>query len=191
MIATSSKHRRVVVMFLMVTTAGIAQANMLNNSSLEQEGETWETARHWRMDVPDDHGDAWGTAMRANWRAIDGYFTGAIRGGWAGVGDYGGFWQEVRIEPGMNYKATAWFWADAAWHAGIQEMKLEFWNEDRTEMMGDYLLRLEGIGESWTPREISIPAPANSAWGRVVINVSGIGNHGSLLVDKIELHAQR
>jgi len=187
MITPSASHRRAALFGLLFATS-VASANMLNNSSFEQAGETWETARHWRMDDPDDHGDAWGAAIRSNWRAIDGYHAGAIRGGWAGVGDYGGFWQEVHIEPGMNYKAMAWFWADAAWRSDVQEMKLEFWNEDRTEMVGDYLLRLESIGESWTPREITLSAPPNAAWGRVVINVSGIGHHGSLQVDKIELH---
>jgi len=190
MIRTFNPPMRTAVMILLMTS-GAAMANLLSNASFEQDGENTESAQHWRIDVPNDHGDAWGTAIRSNWRAFDGYHAGAIRGGWTGMGEYGGFWQEAKIESGKTYKASAWFWADHSWHADTQEFKLEFWNEDRTEMVGESTLPLRDISESWTQREITADAPGNAVWGRVVINVNGAGHHGALQIDKVELDAAR
>lgn len=178
-------------MLLLVGASTVTRANLLNNPSFEEQGERSEAARHWRMDDPDDHGDAWGTAIRTDWRAFDGYHAGAIRGAWAGMGEYGGFWQEVAVEPGVIYKASAWFWIDHNWRAGVQELKIEFWNSDRTEMLAEQTVPLEGIGESWTRKEVVLTAPPYAAWGRVVINAHDVGNSGSLQVDQIALEAAR
>lgn len=177
---------------LMITGAStLAHANLLNNPGFEEQGERYEAARHWRMDDPDDHGDAWGTAIRTDWRAFDGYHSGAIRGAWAGMGEYGGFWQEVAIEVGVTYKASAWFWADQAWRAEVQELKIEFWNSDRTELLAEQVVPLEGVGESWTRKEVSLTAPQHAAWGRIVVNAHNVGSNGSLQLDQVALEAVR
>ena len=142
-----NKYTFGLVALLITGASTLAHANLLNNPGFEEQGERYEAARHWRMDDPDDHGDAWGTAIRTDWRAFDGYHSGAIRGAWAGMGEYGGFWQEVAIEVGVTYKASAWFWADQAWRAEVQELKIEFWNSDRTELLAEQVVPLEGVGE--------------------------------------------
>lgn len=174
---------------LLVGFSTAAQANLLNNPGFEEQAGRWECARHWRIDEPDDHGDAWGTAVRANWRAREGSFMGAVQGAWAGIGEYGGFWQEVTIEPGVTYKASAWFWADAAWRADLQEFKLEFWNADRTEKLVETLVPLNDVDEDWVYKEVILQAPAGAVWGRVVVNVNGVGHTGALQVDDVHLNA--
>jgi len=169
---------------------GIASANLLNNPGFEVAGTQAENAQHWKMHDPDDHGDAWGTAIRVDWRAREGRFVGVVRGAWAGLGEYGGFWQEVGVTPGVTYRATAWFWADGSWRAETQEMKLEFWNSERTEIIASETIALHDIGEIWVQKEISAVAPEGSAWTRVVINVAGAGEAGALQIDEVSLVAQ-
>ena len=169
--------------------AGAANANLLQNGSFEEAGNEPETARHWKMNDPSEHGDAWGSAIRVDWRANEGTHIGAIRGKWAGVDEYGGFWQEARVEAGKTYRASAWFWADNGWGAGVQELKIEFWGEDRTEKLGERIVSLCDVGESWTLKEVTLDAPVNAAWGRVVINVSEVGEEGALQIDQVALDA--
>jgi len=164
---------------------GIARANLLQNPGFEDEGERSDAARHWRLDDPDDHGDAWGNAIRSDWRSHEGRFAGAIRGAWSGMGEYGGFWQEVAIEPGKKYRVSAWFWADAAWACGTQEIKIEFWDQDRMHLLGTEQLALGTIGENWELREVSATAPGGSVWARVVISVDQAGEAGALQVDSV------
>lgn len=173
----------------LVLTTSAARANLLQNGSFEEAGNEPETARHWKMNDPSESGDAWGSAIRVDWRANDGAHIGAIRGKWAGADEYGGFWQEARIEPGKTYRASAFFWADQSWGAGVQELKIEFWGEDRTEKLGERSVGLSDVGENWTLKEVTLDAPAGAAWGRVVINVGEVGNDGALQVDQVSLES--
>lgn len=181
------------IYFLAITliglTGGTACANLLNNPGFEMAGTQAEDAQYWKMNDPDDHGDAWGTAIRVDWRAREGRHIGVVRGSWAGVGEYGGFWQEVAVTPGATYRANAWFWADGAWRSETQEMKLEFWNTERTEILASETIALHDIGEIWVQKEIDAVAPEGAAWARIVINVSGAGDAGALQVDEVSLVA--
>jgi hypothetical protein len=172
-----------------MAVAGGAQANLLKNPSFEEAGIAAESAQNWKMNDPDDHGDAWGNAIRVDWRAQEGRHIGVIRGTWAELGDYGGFWQEAEIVAGTSYKASAWLWADAGWKAETQEIKMEFWNADRTEMLGSEIVALHDIGETWVQKEVSAMAPEGATWCRVVLNVAGAGDSGALQVDSISLDA--
>jgi len=174
---------------LLISLTGFAHANLLRNPGFEEEGERNDAARHWRLDDPDDHGDAWGNAIRCDWRAHEGQFAGAIRGAWSGMGEYGGFWQETTIEPGSMYRASAWFWADAAWTCGNQEIKLEFWDSDRINLLGSTPLLLGAIGENWERREVSGLAPEGAVWARIIISVDQAGEAGSLQVDSASIEA--
>lgn len=181
------------MLVVLLLTAGsltyAASANLLNNPGFEEAGTQPESALYWKMHDPNDHGDAWGNAIRADWRAQGGRHIGVIRGGWAGVGEYGGFWQEAEITAGTSYKATAWFWADSQWSAETQELKLEFWNADRTEMLADESVTLHDVGEVWVQKEVSAEAPENAVWARVVIHAAGAGDHGALQIDNVSLDA--
>lgn len=162
---------------------------MLKNPSFEEAGTLRDAALYWKMNDPDDHGDAWGNAIRIDWRAHEGRYVGVVRGAWAGMGDYGGFWQEAEAKPGSTYKANGWFWADGGWKAETQELKLEFWNSDRTEMLGSQTIALHDVGEIWVQKEVEAVAPEHSGWVRVVVNVSGAGDNGALQMDELSLEA--
>jgi hypothetical protein len=169
--------------------SGVTHANMLKNPGFETAGTKEESALHWKIDDPDDHGDSWGTAIRVDWRAREGRHIGVVRGSWAGLGDYGGFWQEVPATNGTTYKFTAWLWADGAWRAETQEMKLEFWNEDRTSVISSETIALHDIGEIWVQKEVEAKAPEGAAWARIVINVAGAGDQGAIQIDELSLEA--
>lgn len=186
-----STFRYAALLLFVSATVGVAGDNLLKNPGFEESASHDYDALHWRMHEPDDHGDAWGTAIRTDWRAREGRYIGVVRGGWAGVGEYGGFWQEVAAEAGVTYRASAWFWADGAWRAETQEMKLEFWNADRTAVVGSETVALNDIGEIWVQKEIEAAAPEGTAWVRMVINASGTGNDGALQIDEVSLVAQR
>ena len=173
-----------------LTFSRTANANLLKNSGFETAGTKEDSAVHWKMNDPDDHGDAWGTAIRADWRAHEGRNIGVIRGSWAGLGDYGGFWQEVAVTSGATYICTAWLWADGGWRAELQEMKLEFWNADRTAVISSETIALHDIGELWVQKELEANAPEGAAWARVVINVTGTGDQGALQIDEISIEAR-
>ena len=171
-----------------VSGMAIASANLLKNASFETTGTDGEaTAQNWKMNDPDEHGDAWGSATRETWRAHEGAAIGTVRGTWAQAGDYGGWWQEAEATAGTMYRVSAQFYADANWTASAQELKIEFWNADRSEMLGAATNAIVGVGEMWTEVSVDGTAPEGTAWARAVINVSGAGEAGALQVDEVVL----
>lgn len=185
---TISGKRWIMGLGLMLVTAGAASANLLYNTSFELESAfSYGFALNWKLNDPDDHGDAYGSASRENWRAHEGQFLGAIRGTWAGQGDFGGFWQEAEGHGGTTYRASAWFYADAGWRAQTQDLKLEFWNWDRTQLLGSAVNSLYELREEWSRHEVSAVAPDGTQWVRVVIHASGAGEAGALQIDEVEL----
>lgn len=175
---------------VLTTAAALALAapgwadNLLYNAGFEAESSfSSGSAQNWKMNDPDDHGDAWGSSSRENWRAKDGAFMMAIRGTWAGAGDYGGVWQEAEGRGNQTYRLSAWFWADPSWKPQSQEMKIEFWNWDRTALLGSAVQNIEDIGEEWKQRELVAVSPDGTEWVRVVFNVSGTGEAGALQID--------
>lgn len=179
--------RALALLIAMLVLAANARANLLKNPSLEDAGDQEASAKYWKINDPDDHGDAWGNAIRVDWRAHDGRHIGVVRGTWAEMGDYGGFWQETEATPGAAYRASAWFWADGGWKAEVQELKLEFWNSDRTEIVGSQAVGLHDVGELWVHKEVEGTAPENAAWVRLVVSVSGAGDQGALQFDELSL----
>ncbi len=164
--------------------------NLIYNGSFEAESAfSYGFAQNWKMNDPDDHGDMWGNAARENWRAKDGAYIMALRGTWAGTDDFGGIWQEAEGRGQQAYQLTAWLWQDAGWTAAVQEMKLEFWNWDRTELLGSAVLKLENLGEEWSRRELNAVSPEGTEWVRVVFSVSGAGPTGALQIDDVALEA--
>lgn len=165
-------------------------SNLLSNASFETESaHAVGYALHWKLNDPDDHGDSWGSASRESWRAHRGQFMIAIRGTWANSGDYGGIWQEAQGRAEQTYRASGWFYADVGWTATVQEFKLEFWNWDRSQLLGSTAISLEDVGETWSKREVSAVAPAGTEWVRLVVNVSGAGPTGALQIDDVSLES--
>jgi hypothetical protein len=181
--------RRALSLFLFLLAASaFAGENLLQNPSFEIEGSYDANATlNWKLNDPDDHGDSWGAASRENWRSHDGQFAAAIRGTWANAGDYGGWWQELECQPGEVYRLTAWLWADGSWSAKTQDIKIEFWNIDRSTLVSVAMTSVQDASEIWSQKSVESRAPDGSFWVRVVINVSGAGPAGSLMVDDLDL----
>lgn len=166
----------------------VGLANMLRNASFEEPApSTSRAALHWSMHEPDTHGDRYGSASREDWRSRDGMNIMTVRGTWAHAGEYGGVWQEAEAEAGEIYRASAWFWADPDWDPRVQEMKLEFFSANHSELLKTKSEPLGEISTEWTRREITATAPEESAWIRVVISVEDAGDTGALQFDTIYL----
>lgn len=176
------------LLFVALATASLAGENLLQNGSFEVEGSyNVNSALNWKLNDPDDHGDSWGSASRESWRAHEGQFTASVRGSWANSGDYGGWWQELECQPGQVYRLTAWVWADGAWTAATQEIKLEFWNIDRSTQVSVASTAMPDVSEIWSQKAVEARAPDGAFWIRAVVNVSGAGPAGSLLADDLDL----
>lgn len=177
--------------FALVPLAAAA-GNLLLNPSFEYETVAdFHACVFWTMNSPDVHGDSYGSAQRENWRARDGFYAMAIRGAWAGAGEHGGVWQEVPAAPGSVYRFSAWVWADAAWTAQTRELKIEFWNADRSRQIATTAQPLADVGETWREFALEAVAPADAAWVRAVVHVAGAGPAGALLVDSLALQTGR
>jgi hypothetical protein len=176
------------IAFLVCAAAGAAWAGLLQNTSFETAGSGGDqTAKNWKLDDPNEHGDAYGSATRENWRAHEGTWIGVIRGTWADAGDMGGFWQEAEATAGTTYRATAQLWSDPDWSAQVQEMKIEFWNSDRSEQISAVTNAILGTGESWNEATVEGIAPEGAGWARAVIHAGGVGEAGALQIDEFDL----
>ncbi|HOW97118.1 MAG TPA: hypothetical protein P5567_13655 [Kiritimatiellia bacterium] len=163
-------------------------SNLLRNASFEMPGSSDSRARYWEDANPDSHGNIWSNVSRVAWRCYYGGAEAAVRGTWAGV-NIGGWWQEAPATAGSNYQASAWFWADHSanvWTAAVQELKIEFLDSGYS-LLGSSSVGLSGVVESWTQKTVSAVAPANTAWARFVVNVSGASAQGALQFDDAEL----
>lgn len=173
-----------------VSLTGFAQqaTNLLNNAGFETQGSSSTKAYYWEMNNPDTHGDSWRTAARSSNKANTGSWAGELKGQWSGDW-YGGFWQEAAASPGLQYSASAWFWANSDWSAQKQELKLEFYDASfnllQTSVTGTY-----HIGEAWQEVKIASTSPENTAWARLVVNVERAGESGSLYVDDTQLRVE-
>jgi hypothetical protein len=183
-----AKQFGVTIVSFLASGLVLASAGLLKNASFETAGSDGDqAAQNWKMNDPDEHGDAWGSASRENWRANDGTWIGVVRGTWANAGDYGGFWQEAEAMAGTTYRVSAQVWTDPDWTAQSQELKLEFWNADRNEMLAAVTNAIVGSGEMWTEVSVDGIAPEGAAWARAVISVSGAGPSGALQIDQFDL----
>ena len=174
--------------FYAVVSLENGPSNLLGNASYEVSGSADARARYWEMNTTDTHGDAWGSAVREDWRCHQGAAAAAVRGSWSGS-NYGGWWQEGAAEASKTYQATAWFWADHAantWTAAVQELKIEFYSSSYS-LLGSNRVGLADVEETWTQKTVRATAPAGTSWARFVVNVSGAGSAGALQLDQTTL----
>lgn len=173
----------------------IVGSNLLNNPSFEFEGANTNIATHWKLNDPDMHGSASGTALRVNWRASEGTWSATIRGTWSGAGSSGNFWQEIPINGTDRYRLSGWFWADdgnpyGPWYATEQYMALDFIarSESNDTILLTITQHLSGINQTWQQRTIEVDSPTGANWARVRVSASGVGSDGSLQIDDLNLH---
>jgi hypothetical protein len=183
-----------IAMFIVAVGAAAVAAestNLLRNGSFEEpatEG-AFNEAKHWKMTLPDAHGDSWGSASREKWRSVDGAYIGAVLGIWADRGAHGGIWQEVEAEPGTAYRFSGSFFCDPEWTAKIQEIKLEFWDAAYTTLLDEARTPIVDCDMTWKSLAVKATAPAGAVWARVVVNVVNAGASGALQIDDLKLVA--
>lgn len=162
--------------------------NLLRNPSFEKQAPAgFNHASFWAMNQPTSRGDMYGSASREDWRSYDGLYIMTVRGQWAEAGGYGGCWQEVEAEPGVEYHASGWFWSDPEWDAELQEMKLEFWGPDYARLLHSKSVSLEDVTAAWAKYEVLAVAPVGAAYVRLVIHVEETGYYGALQFDHMLL----
>lgn len=168
--------------------------NLIKNPSFEVAGSWSERARNWEWGVPDTHGNywqegQWSRAKRQNYaRHRSGGWLGTLAAKWSpGDDDFGGWWQEGAALPGYTYQASAWFWSDPEWVGGNHEMKIEFYNADRSTMLDVATTYYMATNTHWTRNTVRAVAPPDTAWARIVIAMSGAGTQGAMQFDDVEL----
>ena len=174
-----------------------AASNLLYNASFETAGSQATRARYWEQNNPNIHGAMLGTAERQNWAnpAKSGSWVGLIKGRWANQGNSGSWWQETPVEPGVTYEASAWFQPEDTpnlWTAAVHQLKLEYWDFNRTAKLAEFIEDISEIPNSntnWVRQFVGGTAPAGAAWGRLTVFVDGVGPSGTFRIDDAELRA--
>lgn len=187
----STFHTVLIAACSLFVLSNVLAENLIRNPSFEEPASSSSRhALHWKINEPDTHGDAYGSASREDWRSWDGMNIMTIRGTWADAGSRGGIWQDVPCEPGTTYKATAWFWADSEWEATTQEFKMEFWPATYGTPLHTEVTALDSLAPEWRKFEVIGTAPEGGERMRVVVHVAGAGYYGALQIDHFYLSPQ-
>jgi len=185
--------------FSVMRVGDIDSSNLLYNAGFETAGSVATRARYWESGNPNIHGAMLGTAERqgSNWniRTHSGQWVGLMKARWAIQGNSGTWWQEAPVEGGLTYEASAYFQPEAApnvWTAAVHQLRLEYYDFNRTNLLATFTRDLTGIPQSntnWVQQFISGSAPVGAAWGRLVVFVDGIGPNGTYRIDSAALRA--
>jgi hypothetical protein len=161
--------------------------NLVRNGAFEMPGTSDTEANQWQSLPHYRYGSRWGDTSRRDWRFYSPNYEAVVGTGQSS----GGWWQESPAGVGFDYEASAWLWADAAapfgpWTARVTQLKLEFYSPTYTRL-GEVFTNIAGVADSWQQYSIRGAAPNNTAWARVVVNVEGAGQKGSLQLDDVEM----
>jgi hypothetical protein len=151
--------KRLVTTLLCMIAASSADArNLLQNSSFEY-------GIH-----ADNWGRTWGTFILESWHTPpDGIYAAYLRGSWCGT-NFGGFMQSVTtVVPGTTYRLKGFFFVDNAWTAKKKALKMEFFNDSGSMLLG-ITNDLVGLrSNAWVERSVEATAPPHTARAQVII----------------------
>ena len=187
------KKLSILTIALLPLASSFAAVNLIDNPGFEIAGtDDWE-ASYWQKGQPDNHGERNGAAARrggtgspGDWGGHASYWHGTIQGTWSGWGNSGSFWQEKPVSPGMNYQASAWFYADTDWNPAAQAIKIEFLDTN-LQYISISEQMLPKIGTNWTQISVTGTAPKNAAWARLVIYANNVSSGGALRFDDVAM----
>ena len=166
------------ILFFLIAATTVGALNLLQNSSFEY-------GAH-----PDNWGRTWGTFILESWnKPPDGIYAAYLRSAWCGT-NYGGFMQSVtNIVPGTTYRLKGSFFVDTAWTARKKGLKLEFFSDSGSMLLG-VTNDLSGLPtHTWMERSVEAVAPPRTARAQVVVEAVDIGGNGVLGADVVELEA--
>ena len=157
--------------------------NLLKNSGFEQ---TTDPDGGYAVD--------WGSWQAWPKRVADGYAPHS--GNWCGAihaklypewTDYGSFSQDVLVQSGKTYRATAWFKATLDWTAATMQIKIE-WLDATNGFLGNEIVANVGpLTNAWVKYSAEGTAPLTAAKAHVVFLCSGAGTNGTMHVDDAEM----
>jgi hypothetical protein len=144
-----------------------------------------------------DGGDAvhWGPSQAWPKRAADGYpphsgsWCGAVHGKDYHPNDYGSFSQDVLVEEGKNYRASAWFMGFGGWTAETMQVKIEWLDAGGTNLGDSVITDIPALTTSWVKYSAEGVAPSGVVTAHVVFLCSGAVTSGKMLVDDAEVRA--
>lgn len=148
----------------------------------------------WTTDA--DGGDAVDWTSWQAWpkRVLDGFAPHS--GNWCGAihaklypewTDYGSFSQDVLVQSGKTYRASAWFKATPDWTAATMQIKLE-WLDATNGFLGNEIVANVGpLTNYWVKYSAEGTAPLTAAKAHVVFLCSGAGTNGTMHVDDVEM----
>ncbi len=168
---------------------GPANDDLVRNGDFEQDdlGDP-ERAFAWNRRPAMNYGDRYGNSGRRDWRYVSPFhefFIGPT---------FGGIWQDAPAGRDFDYEASAWFWMDGnsntnfgPWTAAVQQIKIEFYSPTHGSPLAVVATNIPFNAEVWNNVAVRGAAPANAAWARVVVDVSGAGTKGSLQIDNVAM----
>jgi hypothetical protein len=128
----------------------------------------------------------WGDATRENWFSFEGDGFLATIHNWGSTAADGGWYQDVRAEPGHRYRLSGFAQKEACYTADALLLKLEF-----LDVYQDPLLvvtqDLAGVNTWWTDVYLSGDAPEGTVWARCTVLAENQGTCGALKIDGLRL----
>ncbi len=100
--------------------------------------------------------------------------------------DYSSYSQDVNVESGKTYLASAWIRATPEWSASVMQIKIE-WQDSTNGPVGGNNIVTFTPDTTWQYYSIEGSPPAGAAKAHVVILCSGAGDSGYLCVDDVEV----
>ena len=138
----------------------------------------------------------WGSWQSWPKRVADGYaphsgnWCGAIHGQqfpeWT---DYASFAQDVLVQSGQLYRASAWFKASPEWTASSMQVKIEWLDATNGALSGEAIENILALTTNWVKYSAEGTAPANATKAHVVFLCSGAGSTGTMHIDDAEMRA--
>ena len=158
--------------------------NLLKNPGFEQTTQPdggnavdWGSWQAWPKNVP-NHG----------FEPHSGNWCGAIHAklypDWT---DYGSFAQDVLVQSGKTYRASAWFMASPDWTASTMQIKIEWLNATNGLLPNELIANIGPLTNQWVKYSVEGPAPTNAAKAHVVFLCSGAGTNGTMRIDDAEM----
>ncbi|HHX98648.1 MAG TPA: hypothetical protein GX689_07370, partial [Lentisphaerae bacterium] len=163
-----------------------AGVNLLKNPGFEQttQGDNGGDAVDW------GGWQAWPKKADDGYQPHSGKWCGAIHGRlfpeWS---NYGSFAQDVTVQAGKIYRASAWFRATPNWSAQYMQIKIEWLDASSQQLGSDAICNIPSLDGNWTKYSAEGVAPPGAVRAHVVFLCSEAETTGTMQIDDAEMRA--
>ena len=180
-----SKRTAGAALFFLTCTAGACAAgNLLLNPGFRCAPDGTDTpnesAQYWT---------AWGGATREGWGDHDNDGRLACIRNDTGSSESGGWFQDVVGFHNTRYHFGVYLCADPGYTSSAARVKIEFFNADRSAVVGAVTSSVSGLTATWSYREAEGVSPNDAVYIRPVVEVIGQGTNGVVKLDAARLVA--